>query len=89
MNQASPLAKQRYSDESHVVGKTDCPSSAADTRPPARMMPCTGRREYPLDWILRQIKKAGMVTVSAKKMSVLYAPHTIKRQVLKMPYNVL
>jgi len=38
-------------------------------------------REYPLDWITRQMKKSGMVVTSAKKMPVLYAPHTVKRQV--------
>lgn len=37
-------------------------------------------REYPLDWITRQMKKAGMKVVSARKMPVLYAPHTVKRQ---------
>ncbi|CAM9900998.1 unnamed protein product [Ectocarpus fasciculatus] len=36
--------------------------------------------EYPLDWITRQMKKSGMVVTSAKKMPVLYAPHTVKRQ---------
>lgn len=39
-------------------------------------------REYPLDWITRQMKKSGMVVTAAKKMPVLYAPHTVKRQVL-------
>lgn len=38
-------------------------------------------REYPLDWITRQLKKAGMVVISVRKMPVLYAPHTVKRQV--------
>ena len=40
-------------------------------------------REYPLEWITRQMGKAGMVVVSARKMPVLYAQHTVKRQVLK------
>lgn len=38
-------------------------------------------REYPLEWITRQMTKAGMVVISAKKMPVLYATHTVKRQV--------
>ncbi|CAM9589685.1 unnamed protein product [Sphacelaria rigidula] len=37
-------------------------------------------REYPLDWITRQMEKAGMKVLSARKMPVIYAPHTVKRQ---------
>lgn len=38
-------------------------------------------REYPLDWVVRQMKKVGMEVISARRMAVLYAPHTVKRQV--------
>lgn len=38
-------------------------------------------REYPLDWITRQMATAGLKVVAAKRWPVLYSPHTIKRQV--------
>lgn len=46
-----------------------------------RFVMAGGGREYPLDWITRQMGRSGMVVTAAKKMPVLYAPHTVKRQV--------
>lgn len=79
--------------------KQDCELRTASTHPLRRplsphflcVLPCwcagvlVRGREYPLDWITRQMKRSGMVVTAAKKMPVLYAPHTVKRQVRKTP----
>ncbi|CAM9557708.1 unnamed protein product [Discosporangium mesarthrocarpum] len=37
-------------------------------------------REYPLDWIARQLKGSGFAVPSTRKMPVVYTPRTVKRQ---------
>ncbi|CAM9723199.1 unnamed protein product, partial [Choristocarpus tenellus] len=38
-------------------------------------------REYPLDWIVRQLERSGFAVTSAQKMPIIYTPRTVKRQV--------